>query len=124
MTHILIVDDSPLNLGLAKDILQASGYETSEIECGEDLKAQLDKQLPDLVLMDIQLPGMSGFDCLSYMRSDQRYSSIPVLAFTASVMQEDKQAIMEAGFNALIEKPIGFKEFLNTIASSLQNKEA
>lgn len=121
MTHILIVDDSLLNLSLAKDILQSSGYETSEIDCGEDLQGQLEKQVPDLVLMDIQLPGMSGFDCLKLMRSDNRYAAIPVIAFTASVMQEDKQAIMDAGFNSLIEKPIGFKDFLSTIASTLQN---
>ncbi|QWD32915.1 response regulator [Polynucleobacter paneuropaeus] len=120
MTHVLIVDDSLLNLSLAKDILQSSGYETSEIDCGEDLQGQLEKQVPDLVLMDIQLPGMSGFDCLKLMRSDNRYAAIPVIAFTASVMQEDKQAIMDAGFNGLIEKPIGFKDFLSTIASTLQ----
>ncbi|QWD13678.1 response regulator [Polynucleobacter sp. MG-5-Ahmo-C2] len=120
MTHVLIVDDSLLNLSLAKDILQSSGYETSEIDCGEDLQGQLEKQVPDLVLMDIQLPGMSGFDCLKLMRSDNRYAAIPVIAFTASVMQEDKQAIMDAGFNSLIEKPIGFKDFLSTIASALQ----
>ncbi|QWD71749.1 response regulator [Polynucleobacter sp. UB-Raua-W9] len=120
MTHVLIVDDSLLNLSLAKDILQSSGYETSEIDCGEDLQGQLEKQVPDLVLMDIQLPGMSGFDCLKLMRSDNRYAAIPVIAFTASVMQEDKQAIMDAGFNSLIEKPIGFKDFLSTIASTLQ----
>jgi two-component system cell cycle response regulator DivK len=122
MTHILIVDDSRLNLDLAKDILQSSGYETSEIECGEDLPRQLAKQLPDLVLMDIQLPGMSGFECLKFLRADERYAAIPVIAFTASVMQEDKQAIMAAGFNGLIEKPIGFKEFLTTIASTLKNR--
>jgi two-component system cell cycle response regulator DivK len=120
MTHVLIVDDSLLNLSLAKDILQSSGYETSEIDCGEDLQGQLEKQVPDLVLMDIQLPGMSGFDCLKLMRSDNRYAAIPVIAFTASVMQEDKQAIMDAGFNSLIENPIGFKDFLSTIASTLQ----
>ena len=120
MTHVLIVDDSLLNLSLAKDILQSSGYETSEIDCGEDLQGQLEKQVPDLVLMDIQLPGMSGFDCLKLMRSDNRYAAIPVIAFTASVMQEDKQAIMDAGFNSLIEKPIGFIDFLSTIASTLQ----
>ena len=122
MTHILIVDDSRLNLDLAKDILQSSGYETSEIECGEDLPRQLAKQLPDLVLMDIQLPGMSGFECLKFLRADERYAAIPVIAFTASVMQEDKQAIIAAGFNGLIEKPIGFKEFLTTIASTLKNR--
>ena len=122
MTHILIVDDSRLNLDLAKDILQSSGYETSEIECGEDLPRQLAKQLPDLVLMDIQLPGMSGFESLKFLRSDERYAAIPVIAFTASVMQEDKQAIIAAGFNGLIEKPIGFKEFLTTIASTLKNR--
>jgi two-component system cell cycle response regulator DivK len=121
MTHILIVDDSPLNVDLAKDILQASGYETSEIVCGEDLQGQLEKQRPDLVLMDIQLPGMSGFDCLKWMRADDRYAAIPVIAFTASVMKEDKKAMMDAGFNSVIEKPIGFKEFLNTISSALKN---
>jgi len=124
MKHVLIVDDSPLNLALAKDILQSSGYETSEIECGEDLQGQLEKHCPDLVLMDIQLPGMSGFDCLKWMRADARYAAIPVVAFTASVMQDDKQAIIDSGFNGLIEKPIGFKEFLNTISSTLENLAA
>jgi two-component system cell cycle response regulator DivK len=124
MKYVLIVDDSLLNLTLAKDILQSSGYETGEIECGEDLQGQLEKQKPDLVLMDIQLPGMSGFDCLKWMRADPRYAAIPVIAFTASVMQDDRQAIMDAGFNSLIEKPIGFKEFLYTISSTLQNSAA
>jgi len=64
---------------------------------------------------------MGGFDCMKWKRSDYRYAAIPMIAFTASVMPEDKQAILDLNANSFIEKSIGFREFLNTISSTLQN---
>ena len=122
MSLILIVEDNEKNMKLVRDILQVKGYTTLEAVTGEDgVRLALERK-PELVLMDIQLPGMSGIDALRVLRGDPETAAIPVIAVTASVMQQDRKTIMEAGFDAYIGKPINLKEFLATVDDALTGK--
>ncbi len=76
---------------------------------------------PDLILMDIQLPGMNGIEALGVLRADPGTAAIPVVAVTASVMAQDRSKITEAGFDAYVGKPINLKEFLDTVRRMLEN---
>ena len=116
---ILIVEDNDKNMKLARDILQVKGYRTLEAESAEAGLPLVAAQKPDLVLMDIHLPGMSGIDALKKLRASPDTSRIPVLAFTASVMPQDRSEIMAAGFDAFVSKPINLRAFLDAVAATL-----
>lgn len=112
---ILIVEDNEKNLKLVRDLLQVSGYQTLESETAEDGILIAKESQPALILMDIQLPGMSGIEALKVLRADPITEKIPVLAVTASVMAQDSQDIMAAGFNGYQRKPIELKGFLDEV---------
>jgi two-component system, cell cycle response regulator DivK len=119
MSTILIVEDNEKNMKLVRDVLQVKGYRTLEAGTAEDgIRLALEHK-PDLVLMDIQLPGMNGIDALGVLRDDPATANIPVIAVTASVMQQDRKLITEAGFDGYIGKPINLKEFLATVQKML-----
>jgi two-component system cell cycle response regulator DivK len=115
MSVVLIVEDNDKNMKLARDVLQAKGYSTLEAVTGEDGVRIAKEQRPDLVLMDIQLPGISGIEALKALRSDTQTQKIPVAALTASVTPTDRTQIAQAGFDAFLSKPINLKEFLETV---------
>jgi len=119
---ILIVEDNEKNRKLAKDVLQVKGYRTIEAESAEAGLELIAKERPDLVLMDIHLPGMNGIEALKNMRAAEATRAIPVFAFTASVMPQDRREIMQAGFDGFLSKPINLKEFVATIEGALQRK--
>jgi two-component system cell cycle response regulator DivK len=116
---ILIVEDNDKNMKLARDILQVKGYRTLEAESAEAGVPLVAAHKPDLVLMDIHLPGMNGIEALKTLRASPETSRIPVLAFTASVMPQDRKEIMGAGFDGFVSKPINLKEFIASIARAL-----
>ena len=116
---ILIVEDNEKNRRLARDILQVKGYRILEAETAEIGLELVPKERPDLVLMDLQLPGMNGIQALKKLREDAATRAIPVLAFTASVMPQDRREIMEAGFDGFLAKPINLKEFIASVAKAL-----
>ena len=120
MSLILIVEDNARNMKLVRDVLRAKGFETLEAANAEEGVRIARGRSPDLILMDIQLPGMSGIDAIGVLRADGVTASIPVVAITASVMQQDRQQIMDAGFDAFIEKPINLRRFLDTVRQSLR----
>ena len=122
MNLILIVEDNEKNLKLVRDVLQVKGYETIEAGSAEDGIELARSRKPDLVLMDIQLPGMNGIDALRVLRADAATARIPVIAVTASVMQQDRNLITEAGFDGYIGKPINLKEFIDTVRAMLERK--
>ena len=103
---ILIVEDNEKNRKLERDILQFHGYRTVEADTAEEGIRLAQATPPALVLMDIQLPGMNGIEALHHLRADPRTRAIPVIAVTASVMTQDRQKIMGAGFNGYQPKPI------------------
>ena len=120
MSLILIVEDNERNLKLVRDVLQVKGYSTVEAGSAEDgIKLALEKK-PDLVLMDIHLPGMNGIEALGVLRANPATAAIPVIAVTASVMQQDRKQITEAGFDAYVGKPINLKEFLDAVRHALE----
>ena len=121
---ILIVEDNDKNMKLARDVLQVKGYRTLEAESAEAGLPLAAAQKPDLVLMDIHLPGMNGIDALKQLRASPETNRIPVLAFTASVMPQDRKEIMSAGFDGFVSKPINLKEFIASIAQALKQGAA
>ena len=120
MKLILIIEDNDKNLKLVRDVLQVKGYATVEAGNAEDGIVLARERKPDLVLMDIQLPGMSGIDAIGVLRADPATAAIPVVAVTASVMPQDRNKITGAGFDAYIGKPINLKEFLDTVRNMLE----
>jgi two-component system cell cycle response regulator DivK len=115
MSVVLIVEDNEKNMKLARDVLRVRGYETLEAVTGEDGVRLAKENRPDLVLMDIQLPGISGIEAFRMLRADAATAKIPVVALTASVTPTDRTQITEAGFDAFLGKPIVLKEFLETV---------
>ena len=122
MNLILIVEDNDKNLKLVRDVLQVKGYATIEAGTAEDGIALARERKPDLILMDIQLPGMNGIEAIGVLRADPATAAIPVVAVTASVMPQDRNKITEAGFNAYVGKPINLKEFLDTVRNMLESR--
>ena len=120
MSLILIVEDNEKNMKLVRDVLQVKGYETLEAGTGEDGVRMARARMPDLILMDIQLPGMSGIEALKVLRAEPATAAIPVIAITASVMQQDKQQVVDSGFDGFIEKPINLKDFMSTVQAALR----
>jgi two-component system, cell cycle response regulator DivK len=116
---ILIIEDNEKNRKLVRDVLAFSGYRLAEAETGED-GVRLARELhPDLILMDIQLPGINGIVALGQIREDPAIRDTPVIAVTASAMTQDRQKIMAAGFNGYQSKPINVKEFLAAVRGML-----
>jgi len=124
MSLVLIIEDNDKNLELVRDILQAKGYRTLEAGTAEDGLEIARKQAPDLILMDIQLPGMDGIEALNVLRNDRATAALPVVAITASVMKADREQIMRAGFDGFIEKPITVRSFLEVIEGALPRRTA
>ena len=121
---ILIVEDNPRNLKLARDVLNHVGYRTLEAENAEDGLALARAQRPDLVLMDVQLPGMDGVEALGHLRADPATAEIPVAALTAFAMKEDRERFMAAGFDGYLEKPLNIREFPGQVADLLSCTDA
>jgi CheY-like chemotaxis protein len=116
---ILIVEDNEKNRKLVRDVLQWKGYRTIEAETAEIGLALAREANPVLILMDIQLPGISGIDALAELRADAATRSIPVVAVTASAMTQDRQRILAAGFDAYQSKPIDVRGFLELVSTLL-----
>jgi len=120
MSTVLIVEDNEKNMKLARDVLQAKGYKTLEATSGEDGVKLARQHVPDLVLMDIQLPGINGIEAFKQIRADAKSARVPVVALTASVTPTDRSTINAAGFDAFVSKPINLKEFLDTVKRLLE----
>ena len=124
MNTVLIVEDNEKNMKLARDVLQAKGYTVLEAVTGEDGVRIGKEKRPDLVLMDIQLPGINGIEALRQLRADPALETTPIVAFTASVTPTDRSQIQAAGFDGFLSKPINLKEFLSMIADLLARGRA
>jgi two-component system cell cycle response regulator DivK len=112
---ILIIEDNEKNLKLMRDILQFKGYDTLEATTAEQGIEFATKSIPDLILLDIQLPGMNGIEALGVLKEQQETAGIPIIAVTASVMTHDRYKLIEAGFDDYQAKPIEIKRFLERI---------
>ena len=108
-SRILVVEDNEMNAKLVRDVLEFKGYLIDEAGTAEKGLSLAQEHTPDLVLMDIHLPGMDGIEALKHLRSDPATRDIPVVALTASAMPDDAEVIKAAGFDAYETKPIGVK---------------
>ena len=112
---VLIVEDNELNMKLFHDLLDAQGYATLQTREGLQALALAREHKPDLILMDIQLPEISGLEVTKWLKEDEELASIPVVAVTAFAMKGDEERIREGGCEAYISKPIPVVHFLETI---------
>lgn len=116
---ILIVEDDEKSRKLVRDVLGLNGYRTIESDTAEEGLRLAQERHPALIVMDIHLPGMSGIEALQGLRKDASTKAIPVVAVTASVMDEQRQKVMSAGFDAFERKPISVSGFLKTVRELL-----
>ena len=113
--RILVVEDNEKNMKLFRDVLTATGYEALEATTGEGAVALATEHVPDLVLMDIQLPDIDGVEALARLRGDERTASIPVLALTAQAMHGDRERFLGAGFDGYLSKPVNIVELVGAV---------
>ena len=116
---ILIVEDNELNMKLFHDLLEVHGYETLQTKDGREALQLAREHRPDLILMDIQLPEVSGLEVTKWIKADDELKSIPVIAVTAFAMKGDEEKIRSGGCEAYIAKPISVNSFLETIQTVL-----
>ncbi len=118
--QILIVEDNDKNMKLLRDVLGHRGYRTLEAVTGEQGIALAREHIPDLILMDIQLPGIDGIEAFEQLAADSKTKDIPVIAVTASAMQEERARIEAVGFAGYQPKPIRLKEFMTAVEKVLE----
>ena len=118
---ILIVEDNILNMKLFNDVLVAHGYETLQSRDGPEALVLARRHRPDLILMDIQLPEVSGLEVTRWLKEDAELKAIPVVAITAFAMKGDEERIREGGCEAYLSKPISVGKFLETVRHFLGN---
>ena len=124
MTYaILVVEDNERNLKLLRDVLEYAGYDVRVARTAEDGISLAASEPPDLVLMDLQLPGIDGMEALRRLRESPRTADIPVVAVTAQAMKQDRERALEAGFNGYIEKPISVRAFPDQVRRFLSGGE-
>jgi two-component system cell cycle response regulator DivK len=116
---VLIVEDNELNMKLFRDLLEAHGYETVQTEEGLKALEIAREHKPDLILMDIQLPEVSGLDVTKWIKNDDELSTIPVVAVTAFAMKGDEERIREGGCEGYLSKPITVSTFIETVRQFL-----
>ncbi len=112
---VLVVEDNDLNMKLFHDLLEAHGYNVLQAKDGMEGWRMAREQRPDLILMDIQLPDVSGLEVTKWLKADETLKSIPVIAITAFVMDGDEEKFLEGGCDAYIVKPISISNFLQTV---------
>lgn len=121
--RILIVDDNPTNLKLAAEVLEMEGYSTTRATDAEEAQEMLQQTTPDLILMDIALPGMDGLTLTRKLKADERLKHVPVIALTASAMKGDDRKALDAGCVGYITKPIDTRKLAQQVAAFLRVAE-
>ena len=117
---VLLVEDNEKNLKLARDVLEYAGFTVLVAMTGEEAVLRAHEARPDLVLMDLQLPGIDGFEVLRRLRGDDATASIPVVALTAFAMQQDRERASGAGFEGYLVKPIDVRQFPHQVRAHLR----
>jgi two-component system, cell cycle response regulator DivK len=120
---VLIIEDNEKNRKLVRDVLQVKGYKTVESEAAEEGLKLATEKCPNLILMDIQLPGMDGITALKRLRAEAKTKSIPVIAITASAMNYNRLTMLAEGFDGYQTKPISVKDFLEEVRKVLDSDQ-
>ena len=124
MTYVILgVEDNERNLKLLRDVLEYAGYDVRVARTAEDGITSAVSEPPDLVLMDLQLPGIDGMEALRRLRESPRTADIPVVAVTAQAMKQDRERALDAGFNGYVEKPITVRAFPDQVRRFLSGGE-
>src|SRR5574341_1382043 len=118
--RILLVEDNPMNRRVSEVLLKAQGYIVDEARDGQEALEKIKMQLPDLILMDLQLPGLDGFAATRIIKQDDATKTIPIVALTAYAMSGDAERALDAGCDGYITKPIDPDEFHKVVASYLK----
>jgi two-component system cell cycle response regulator DivK len=116
---VLIVEDNDLNMKLFNDLLEARGYRVVKTRSGHDVLLLAREHRPDLILMDIQLPEISGIEVTKWLKDDDSLKAIPVIAITAFAMKGDEERIRQSGCEGYLSKPISIPKFLQTVGEFL-----
>jgi two-component system, cell cycle response regulator DivK len=116
---VLLIEDNAPNMRFFHDLLQAHGYHVVQAMTGDSGWRMAREVRPDLILLDIQLPDISGLDVITWLKADEDLQSIPVVALTAFAMNGDREMFLERGFDAYISKPISIPDFLKVVSGYL-----
>lgn len=114
---VLVVEDNELNLRLFCDLLNAHGYSAHAVRDGRDCVAKARELVPDLIIMDIQLPHVSGLDLITQLKADGQLAAVPIMAVTAYAGKGDEDRIRAAGAEAYVSKPISVIKFIDCVAA-------
>jgi CheY-like chemotaxis protein len=106
MNKVLIAEDNPVNRELLREILEAGEYQVIEAADGREALAKIEEAMPDMILLDINMPVLDGFGTIRRIREHKTFSRLPVLAVTAYAMKDDRERILEAGFDGYVSKPV------------------
>lgn len=121
--EVLVVEDNEKNLKLARDVLEHAGFTVHVASTGESGVDLARSVIPDVILMDLQLPGMDGHEALAVLRADPVTARIPVVALTAFAMRQDRERTLAAGFDGYLEKPISIRAFPGQVRDYLREGE-
>jgi len=124
MKRILIVEDKATSRELLRTVLEQQGYSVEEAEDGEQALRKILADPPDLVLMDLQMPGRNGYEVVQELRKDPRLVSVPVVAVTASAMQGDREKVLAAGFTSYLAKPLSLVQLRQEVSRLLLPHQA
>ncbi|MDO8727145.1 MAG: response regulator [Candidatus Methanoperedens sp.] len=123
MKKVLVVEDDNISMELVSEILNAEGFKTEAASNGLEAIRMTDKVLYDIILMDIELPGMDGIEATRIIKNRIKYKDVPIIAYTASAMRGDKERIMKAGLDDYISKPIDVSDFINRMEKYRNGKK-
>ncbi len=115
MKKVLVVEDHPLNMELVLEILEAMGFNARGAEDGKQAIGMVEKELYDLIIMDIELPGMNGVEVKDMIKTKPSYKNVPVIALTSYAMKGDRERFIGSGFDDYVPKPIDVPEFMKRI---------
>lgn len=124
MTKVLIVEDNNLNLRLFSEILRCEGFAIDTATNGPEAVAQAQRLVPDLILLDIQLPGLSGFEVLDQLRALPSLDAVPVVAVTAFASETDQRRVRAHGFDGYLSKPVQGDALIRTVRAHLAGRTA
>lgn len=122
MARVLIVDDHELNLELASEVLEMEGLEVETASRGKEGIAKALASPPDIILMDLRMPGMSGLEAMQKLRRHAATRRLPIVVLTASAMKGDRERLLREGFDAYLEKPINVATFAAEVLALLKDK--
>lgn len=120
---VLVIEDNPMNMELASDLLRAYGYDVLQAATALEALGVLQEAEPDLILMDIQLPGLNGLDLSRRLKEDPRTKEIPIIAMTAYAMKGDEEKVFQAGCSGYIQKPIDTRKFSQVVGDVLSRSQ-